>query len=212
MSFLNWITPEDYSFNSFLLMERFQIASMMKSCGWRGDDDAWKRSMGVALAANPAVRWYLEKRCPEFAPAISELARNAPSAADAETVRAAEIHALESVEDFTIYTTPELMGERCDFIRGWDKKRLFALPDLPFPDNTFDIVMSGHVVGDDWDPEIAELTRVCKSGGWLLDCPGDSERDIKPSPELTNRGWEEIHYTGNFGKDVYNHRKRVNKA
>ncbi|MDR0287781.1 MAG: class I SAM-dependent methyltransferase [Clostridiales bacterium] len=44
--------------------------------------------------------------------------------------------------------------------------------ELPFPDNTFDIVMSGHVVGDDWDNEIAEIIRVCKPGGWLVDCRG----------------------------------------
>ena len=272
MSFLNWITPEDYSFNSFLLLERFQIALMMKSGGWRNDNEEWKRSMGIALSANPAVRWYFEKRCPESTPVISELIANAPPITDAERVRAAEIYTLESVEDFTIYTTPELMGERCDFIRGWNKKHLFGLtdfhgkvvldvgagsgrltfaaaekaewvyasepvgtlreymrdkilteniknvrvldgllPNLPFPDDTFDIVMSGHVVGDDWEPELAELTRVCKSGGWVLDCPGDSERDLKPKPELTSLGWEEIYYTGSFGKDMYIHRRQVSK-
>ena len=273
MSFLNWIIPENYSFNSFLLLERFQIALMMKSGGWRNDNTEWKRSMGIALAANPAVRWYLEKRCPEAVSIISELVNNAPPTTDTGQVRAAELYTLESVEDFTIYTTPELMGDRCDFIRGWDKRHLFELadlrgkivldvgagsgrltfaaaekaawvyasepvgtlreymrdkikadgiknvrvldgllPDLPFPDNTFDIVMSGHVVGDNWEPELAELTRVCKSGGWLLDCPGDSERNMKPSPELTNRGWEEIYYVGSFGKDVYNHRKHISKV
>ena len=33
---------------------------------------------------------------------------------------------------------------------------------LAFPDDTFDVVMSGHVVGDDYEREIAELSRVCK--------------------------------------------------
>ena len=83
--------------------------------------------------------------------------------------------------------------------------------ELPFPDDTFDIVMSGHVFGDDWDKEINELTRVCKPGGWLLDCPGDSLIDIKPNEGLTSRGWEEIHYVGSFGKDVHIHRKQVVK-
>ena len=164
------------------------------------------------------------------------------------------------------------MAERCDFIRGWNKERLFDLADLsgkvvldvgagsgrltfaaaerakwvyavepvgtlrefmrdkikregirnvrvldgfveeiPFPDDTFDVVMSGHVVGDNYDGELAELTRVCKSGGWLLDCPGDSRQDMTPSPELTQRGWEEIHYIGNYGKDVFLYRKQVRK-
>jgi hypothetical protein len=45
----------------------------------------------------------------------------------------------------------------------------------------------------------------------LLDCPGDSERDISPSTEQTSRGWDEIHYVGSFGKDVYISRKQVAK-
>lgn len=269
---LNWINPDDYSFNAFLLMERFQIRLMMNSGGWRNDNAEWKRSMGIALNANPAVKWYLMNRCPECSQIVSELTENAPTDVDAEQIRKAEVYALMSVEDFTVYTTPEVMAEKCDFIRGWSKERLYELADfngktvldvgagsgrltfaaaekagwvyasepvgtlrefmrdkiakegiknirvldglvteLPFPDNTFNIVMSGHVVGDDYDNEIAELTRVCKSGGWLLDCPGDSERDMHPSVEEVARGWEEIHYVGSFGKHVYLYRKQIIK-
>ena len=102
---LGWIKPEDYSFNSFLLLERFQIALMMNSSGWRNDKSEWRHNMGVALNANPAV-------------------------ADAKLMRDAEVYALASVEDFTIYTTPEVMAKQCDFIRGWSKERLFELVDL----------------------------------------------------------------------------------
>lgn len=267
-----WINPDDYSFNSFLLLERFQIRIMLRSTGWRVNSDEWKKSMGIALAANPAVRWYLEKRCPECASLTAELTANVPAAIDAGQIRAAEVYAMLGVEDFIVYTTPEVMAEKCDFIRGWSKERLFELADLtgktvldvgagsgrltfaaaekaawvyasepvgtlrefmrdkiaregiknvrvldgfitelPFPDDTFDVVMSGHVLGDDWDAEIAEITRVCKPGGWLLNCPGDSERDMVPCEELKSRGWEEIHYVGSFGKDVYIHRKQVVK-
>ena len=80
---------------------------------------------------------------------------------------------------------------------------------LAFPDDTFDVVMSGHVVGDDYEREIAELSRVCKPGGWLLDCPGDSEWDIKPNAELLRRGWEELRYIGSFGKEVRLYRKQL---
>lgn len=268
----DWINPNDYSFNSFLLMERFQIRLMMETAGWGGNKEEWKRNMGIALRANPAVKWYMMHRCPECAAIISEVAANAPLVTDTAQVRAAEVYALASVEDFTIYTTPEAMEKQCDFIRGWDKQRLFDLADLagktvldigagsgrltfaaaekaawvyasepvatlreymrdkiaaegisnirvldgfvtelPFPDDTFDVVMSGHVVGDDHDKEIAELTRVCKAGGWLLDCPGDSERDMKPRTAMTSRGWQEIHYVGSFSKDVYLYRKQVSK-
>lgn len=270
--FLNWINPEEYSFNSFLLIERFQIRLMMELSGWRNEKAEWKYNMGVALNANPAVMWCLMRRCPECASIIAELTASVPEVRDSEQIRSAEIYALASVEDFTVYTTPEVMAEKCDFIRGWNKEHLFGLADLigkivldvgagsgrltfaaaekaawvyasepvgtlrefmrdkiakesiqnvrildglitelPYPDDTFDVVMSGHVIGDNWDNEIAELTRVCKSGGWLLDCPGDSERDMKPSMDLTSRGWEEFHYVGSFGKDVYIHRKQIIK-
>lgn len=269
---LGWINPEDYSFNSFLLMERFQINMMLKSDGWRNTNNEWRRNMGIALNANPTVKWYLERRCPECTAIISELVTNAPVILSAEQVRKAEVSVLASVEDYVIYTTPKVMAKQCDFIRGWSKERLFELADfagktvldvgagsgrltfaaaeiaawvyasepvgtlreymrdkinnenitnirvldglvteLPFPDNTFDIVMSGHVVGDDYDTEIAEISRLCKPGGWLLDCPGDSEMEMDLDPDMISKGWEEIYYKGSFGKDVYCYRKQVIK-
>ncbi|MDR1668868.1 MAG: class I SAM-dependent methyltransferase [Oscillospiraceae bacterium] len=270
---LNWINPEDYSFNSFLLLERFQIRLMMNSGGWRNDKAEWRRSMGIALNANPAVAWCLKRRCPECASLVDKVMTEAPTPVGASEIRKAEVYALGSVEDFTIYTTPEKMATNCDFIRGWNKERLFGLADLtgkvvldvgagsgrlafaaaekaawvyasepvgtlrefmrdkiasegignvrvmdglvtelPFPDDTFDVVMSGHVFGEDWDAELAEYARVCKPGGWMLSCPGDSVGDMEPQPELTKRGWEEIHYIGSFGKDVYIHRKQKLKG
>lgn len=268
----HWIDPETYSFNSFLLLEQFQIRLMLNSGDWRRDKKRWAECMGIALKANPTVCWYFTHRCPECKPLVEELIKNAPSTADAVQIRESEKYALLSVEDFIIYTTPEKMAEHCDFIRGWNKVHLFELADLsgklvldvgagsgrltfaaaekaecvyacepvgtlrefmrdrvkseniqnvrildgfleelPFPNDTFDIVMSGHVVGDHYDSEIAELTRVCKPNGWLLDCPGDSVRDILPKVELVRRSWEEIHYTGSFGKDVFLYRKQVEK-
>jgi len=267
---LNWIHPEDYSFNSFLLMERFQIRMMMQSGGWRNEKAEWRRAMGVALNANPAVKWYLERKCPECADLVGELAAGAPGVTDTEEIRRAEVYALASVEDFVIYTTPEVMDARCDFISGWEKRRLFEMADfddkvvldvgagngrlafaaaerakevyasepvdtlreymrevikrkgianlrvsdgmadaLPFPDDAFGIVMSGHVLGDDYDAEIAELTRVCKHGGWILDCPGDSVGDMTRWDETERYGFEPMHYVGTFGKDVYRYRKQV---
>jgi len=269
---LNWINVEDYSFNSLLLLERFQISLIIQSGGWDNDNMEWKRSMGIALNANPTVKWYLMHRCPECTRIIDELTETAPVVTEKEQIRNAECYVLSSVEDFIVYTTPEIMAEKCDFIRGWNKKHLFQLTDLtekvvldvgagsgrltfaaaekaswvyasepvetlrafmrdkiakegiynirildgfitelPFQDNTFDVVMSGHVIGDDYDGEIAEITRVCKPGGWLLDCPGDSEHDMKSKPEMITRGWEEIHYLGSFGKAVYLYRKQINK-
>ncbi len=78
--------------------------------------------------------------------------------------------------------------------------------NLPYPDNTFDIVVSGHVVGDDHDAEIAELTRVCRAGGTLIDCLGESVTDGIDA-ELRRRGWEEYPYTSFYGGKVRRYRK-----
>lgn len=82
---------------------------------------------------------------------------------------------------------------------------------LPYMDNTFDIVMSGHVVGNDYDSEIRELTRVVKSGGWILDCPGESSNKLEPKNELLTLGWEEFYYSSTLGGDVYRYRKQIFK-
>jgi len=272
---LGWINPEDFSFNSFLLMDRFQIRLMFDLSGWRNDKAEWRQSMGIALNANPAVRWYFENKCPEIADTVRDIASGASAATNPAEIRKAEIYALSSVEDFVLYTRPHLMDRNCSFIYAWEKRRLFEMADfrgktvldvgsgsgrlafaaaeqaewvyasepvdslreylrdkiarehignvrvvdgmagnLAYPDSTFDIVMSGHVVGDDWDAETAELERVCKSGGWLLDCPGDEAPTGKrheEAPELVKRGWEPMYYTGTLGGKVYRYRKQVFK-
>lgn len=265
---LNWINVEEFSFLSFLLLEKFQIRLVFEN---RGREE-WRGNMGVALRYNPSVKWYFVHRCPECAPVIEEIAAAAPDGLGAEEIRRAEVYTLASAEDFVTYTRPEIMDTHCSFIYGWNKERLFELADfagkivldvgsgsgrlafaaaerarevyasepvgtlreylrdkiaregignvrvadgmahsLPYPCDTFDIVMSGHVVGDDYGNEIAELTRVAKPGGWLLDCPGEDDRKRSPNEELRKRGWEEFHYTSVFGGDVYRYRVQVFK-
>lgn len=82
---------------------------------------------------------------------------------------------------------------------------------LPYEDNTFDIVMSGHVVGDDYDRELAELERVTKPGGWVLNCPGEDDRQSSPDQEQISRGYECLPYDGKSGVTVYRYRKQVCK-
>ena len=51
---------------------------------------------------------------------------------------------------------------------------------LTYPDNMFDIVMSGYVIGDDYEGEITEMERVVKNSGWVLDCIGENSGHDRP--------------------------------
>ena len=265
---LNWIDVRDFPFDSLLLLERFQIPYLC--CGIA--DKGFRRALGTALRGHPHVAWYLSRRCPACAAAIDQAVAAAPEAFDAAVLRECEVAVLAAVEDFVIYTRPELMDSHCDFLRGWDAERLLTLADfhgklvldvgagngrlafaaatqarevyavepvetlraymierarregvtnvrvtdglatyLPYPDGMFDIVMSGHVVGDDYDGELAELTRVVKDGGWLIDCPGENKRRMPPNEGLRARGWEEFYYESKNGGDVYRYRLQVRK-
>ena len=268
MGNLGWINTENYSFDCMLRMERFQIGLMMEYLN--GKTEA---AMATALKANPKVAWVFAQKAPETAAKVRELIAKAPENLSPEQIRAAEIRVMDEFEDFVIYTTPEVMGEKCDFIYGWHAERLFELCDLqgktvldvgsgtgrlafaaarkaafvaasepvdslrefmrdeiarqgirnmrvcdglcdclPFPDNSFDVVMSGHVVGDRFREEVDELTRVAKPGGWLLDVPGDQHGETGPNGQLQADGWEELAYPGTFGFTTYRYRKQVQKS
>ena len=71
--------------------------------------------------------------------------------------------------------------------------------------------MSGHVVGDRFREEVDEMIRVVKSGGWLLDVPGDQNRKTGRNEQLIADGWEELAYSGTFGETTYRYRKQILK-
>lgn len=83
-----------------------------------------------------------------------------------------------------------------------------TVEELPFEDEAFDIVLSGHVVGDNWDSELAEISRVTKPGGWIIDCPGEDYRKKSPGEELIKRGFQYSHYASKSGGDVYSYWKQ----
>ena len=267
MGILGWMNPEDYSFDCMLRMERFQIRYILGN-----PDEAGKKALAMALKANPKVAGLFMSKCPEMAETVKTLIAQAPAELTPEEIRTAEVQVIGDYEDFVIYTTPNLMPEKCDFIYGWHKERLFELcglegktvldvgsgtgrlafaaaekaafvvasepvdslreymrdeiarkgitnmrvcdgmcDSLPFPDNSFDVVMSGHVVGDRFREEVDELTRITKPGGWLLDVPGDQQRETDRNEALIADGWEEMAYEGTFGRTTYRYRKQVNK-
>lgn len=264
---LNWINVEEFNFTCLSLMERFQIRLLCDIA-----NDEFRPRLALALKRNPAVAWALCARCPEREEYIAALVKSAPECMAPEEIRAAEVCVIAQIEDFVLYTKPELMDSHCDFIYAWDKSRLFELADfegkrvldvgsgsgrlafaaaerasevyasepvsmlreylrdkiaregirnvrvvdgmahsLPYPDDTFDIVMSGHVVGDDTDNELKELCRVTKSGGWLLDCPGEDPRKRKPDAVMEAKGFERMYYVSKLGGDVYRYRKQIIK-
>lgn len=115
-------------------------------------------------------------------------------------------------------------SEPCDTLREFmrDKIRREGVPnvkvldgmvmDLPFEDNTFDVVTSGHVVGDDYGREIAEMSRVAKDGGYLVCCNGEDEvRREEPNGELLKRGFQYVRYETAEGGIVFNYWKQVCK-
>jgi SAM-dependent methyltransferase len=61
---------------------------------------------------------------------------------------------------------------------------------LPFPDNFIDIVMGGHVFGDQPEAEHAEMVRVAKPGGMVILCPGHNDRDTGWHQFLVDQGFE----------------------
>lgn len=115
-------------------------------------------------------------------------------------------------------------SEPCDCLREYMKDKIKKhninnvkildgeVLSLPYEDNTFDIVMSGHVIGDFYEEEIAEITRITKNGGWLVICNGDDEfQRSAPDEQLTSRGFEWLVHTSIENGIIYNYRKQVIK-
>lgn len=115
-------------------------------------------------------------------------------------------------------------SEPCDMLREYLRDRIKeegisnikvldgVVMNLPYEDSTFDIVLSGHVVGDFYEEEIAELTRVTKNQGWIVCCNGDDEfKRTGPDKELVNRDFEFFRHESIEGGIIYNYRKKVLK-
>lgn len=64
------------------------------------------------------------------------------------------------------------------------------IENLPFPKDFADIVMSGHVFGDNLEGENQELERVVKKGGMVIHCPGNNDEDNETHRFLVNHGYE----------------------
>ncbi|AIQ65359.1 methyltransferase type 11 [Paenibacillus stellifer] len=265
----NWIDADKFSFNSFLLMDRWIIRMICNEyAGWGDFCD----NLGIALAYNPSVSWYFAHKSPESKPSLEQMIAAAPRNLAPHDVRMAEVFVIHAMETFVVYAYPEMMNQNCDYIYDWDNRLLLELADftdkivldvgsgtgrlafaaaekakrvyaseptdmlreymrdrikrenihnvvvvdgmieqIPYEANTFDIVMSGHVVGDNYDLELAELSRVVKNGGYIIDCIGEDNRKRKPDDELIKRGFESFYHVSKSGGDIYRYRKQVRK-
>lgn len=116
-------------------------------------------------------------------------------------------------------------SEPCDVLREYmrDKIRQNGITNmkvldgevtnLPYEDNTFDIVMAGHVASDWYEEGLAEMTRVVKDGGVLVCCNGDDEVKRKaPEEELVRGGFEYFVQESCEGGVIYDYRKVVHKS
>lgn len=103
----------------------------------------------------------------------------------------------------------EPVGNLRDYLRqkaqqlGWDN--FYAVDGLitaiPFETNFADVVMSGHVYGDDPREEAAELLRVTRPGGMVILCPGNNDGDTPEHAVLVENGfaWSTFEEPGGEG-------------
>jgi SAM-dependent methyltransferase len=64
------------------------------------------------------------------------------------------------------------------------------ITDLPFPGGFIDIVMGGHVFGDEPPAEYQEIARITKPGGKIILCPGNNDRDDERHAFLVEQGFD----------------------
>jgi len=86
-----------------------------------------------------------------------------------------------------------------------------TIEEIPFPENIFDIVMSGHVMGDDYDKEMEEMTRVAKNGGYIITCVGEDNSKREENKDMIRLGFEYTYYKSKLGGDIYNYKKKIIK-
>jgi len=96
------------------------------------------------------------------------------------------VFAVEPVGNLRVFIKEEARKRKLNNVYTMDG----LITELPFPDDFIDIVMGGHVFGDDPEAEYTEMVRVAKPGGMVILCPGNNDRDQGWHQFLVNRGFE----------------------
>lgn len=99
---------------------------------------------------------------------------------------AAAVFAVEPVENLRRY-----MKEKA---RARGLRNFYAvdglITDIPFPDGFADVVLGGHVFGDEREAELRELERVTKPEGVIILCPGSTLTEIEQHLFLMAHGFD----------------------
>jgi ubiquinone/menaquinone biosynthesis C-methylase UbiE len=70
-----------------------------------------------------------------------------------------------------------------------------AIDQIPFPDNFADILMAGHVFGEQPEKEYQEMRRVVQQSGWILLHPGTNANSQDEAHHyLVTQGFEFDHF------------------
>ena len=64
------------------------------------------------------------------------------------------------------------------------------LEDIPLPDGFADVTICGDALWGMMAQQLAEMTRVTKSGGMVIVCPGSADSETKSHHFLVNNGFE----------------------
>lgn len=122
--------------------------------------------------------------------------------------QARKVYASEPCDRLREFMRDKIQRERISNVVVLDG----TIETIPFEDDIFDIVMCGYVMGLDLKQEIANMERVTKSGGFIINCMGEDDRRIeKPNEGLLKLGFEYAHYISKTGGDVYRYWKKVIK-
>jgi len=95
------------------------------------------------------------------------------------------VYAVEPVTRLRDYINQKAKGQKLNNVFTADG----LITRIPFPDNFADIVMGGHVFGDNMPEEFAECQRVLKPGGILIFCPGSSQNERDQHQFLVEKGF-----------------------
>lgn len=99
---------------------------------------------------------------------------------------ALHIFAIEPVGNLRIYLKSQAVDKGLKNVFPVDG----LITDIPLPDKFADITMGGHVFGSHFENECKELLRVTKSGGMVILCPGNNDKDNETHHYLVSQGFE----------------------